>query len=68
MSDYLDGGLTLPQRRRMEQHLGECLQCRRLLAGLRQTVGGLGRLSAPSDGVDAGTLAASIRARLGERD
>jgi anti-sigma factor RsiW len=64
MSDYLDGELAPAGRARMERHLGECARCRRLLAGLRRTLRGLHRLSAPSGGVDALRIAASVRARL----
>jgi anti-sigma factor RsiW len=68
MSDYLDGELTLARRTRMEDHLGECAECRRLLAGLRRTLDGLNRLPAPSGGVDALRIAASVRGRLSELD
>jgi anti-sigma factor RsiW len=68
MSDYLDGEIAPAARDRMERHLGECAACRRLLAGLRRTVDGLGRLPAPSPGVDAVQIAASVRARLAEPD
>jgi anti-sigma factor RsiW len=66
MSDYLDGELASAGRTRMERHLGECAECRRLVAGLRRTVDGLHHLSAPSGGVDALQIAASVRARLSE--
>jgi len=68
MSDYLDGGLAPGARTRMEHHLGECEQCRRLLAGLRRTVDALHRLTAPGRGQDAVEMTASIRARLTEPD
>jgi anti-sigma factor RsiW len=68
MSEYLDGELSLPGRGRMEHHLAECQQCRRLLAGLRQTVSALARLSAPREGVDPRTIAASVQARLDAPD
>lgn len=68
MSDYLDGELAPASRLRMERHLGECAGCRRLLAGLRRTVDGLRHLSAPSPGVDAVRMAASVRARLSGLD
>jgi anti-sigma factor RsiW len=64
MSDYLDAELAPARRTRMEHHLGECAECRRLLAGLRVTVDGLHRLSAPRVGADALQIAASVRARL----
>lgn len=66
MSDYLDRELAPAGRTRMEHHLGECAECRRLLAGLRRTVDALHRLSAPSPGVDAPHIAASVRTRLSE--
>jgi len=68
MSDYLDGELAPAGRTRMKRHLGECAECRRLLAGLRRTVDGLHRLSAPSAGADALQIAASVRARLSKLD
>jgi anti-sigma factor RsiW len=68
MSDYLDGELAPAGRTRMEHHLGECAECRRLLAGLRRIVDGLQRLSAPSDGVGGVQIVASVRGQLGEID
>jgi len=68
MSDYLDGELAPAGRTRMKRHLGECAECRRLLAGLRRAVDGLHRLSAPSAGADALQIAASVRARLSKLD
>lgn len=66
MSDYLEGELASAARTRMERHLGECADCRRLLAGLRRTVDGLHRLAAPSPGVNVLQIAASVQARLTE--
>lgn len=65
MSDYLDGELVPAKHARMERHLGECAECRRLLAGLRRTVDALHRLSAPSGGVDPLEMAAAVRVRSG---
>ena len=67
MSDYLDGDLATSERGRMERHLGECEDCRRLLAGLRAVVDGLHRLPALGRGADALQIAASVRVRLTER-
>lgn len=64
MSDYLDGELASAARTRMEHHVGECAECRRLLAGLRRTLDELHRLAAPSPGVNALQVAASVQARL----
>jgi anti-sigma factor RsiW len=66
MSDYLDGDLATRERGRMEHHLGECHECRRLLAGLRAVVDGLKRLPALGGGADAVRIAASVRVRLTE--
>jgi anti-sigma factor RsiW len=66
MSDYLDGELAVTGRGRMELHLGECEECRRLLAGLRAIVNGLHRLPAPGGGAGAVQIAASVRLRLQE--
>jgi anti-sigma factor RsiW len=66
MSDYLDAALAPAARTRMEHHLGECAECRRLLAGLRRTVDALNRLAAPS--TDALQIVASVRTRLSELD
>jgi anti-sigma factor RsiW len=65
MSAYLDDELGPRARRRLEQHAGECVQCRRMLAGLRRTLGALQRLPAPAGG-DAEQIAASVRLRLRE--
>ena len=66
MSDYLDGALAPAGRVRMEHHIGDCAECRRLLADLRRILDGLHRLSAASAGVDRRQVAASVRALLNE--
>ena len=68
MSGYLDGDLAARARARMERHLGECHDCRRLLAGLRVVVDGLHRLRAPSGGADAVQIASAVRLRLRLRE
>ena len=68
MSDYLDAEMSSGRRRRMERHVGECHECRRLLAGLRAMLGVLHRLRAPSGGVDTVRMAALVRRRLGEQE
>jgi anti-sigma factor RsiW len=64
MSDYLDGDLAPADLTRMKRHLGECDECRRLLAALHRILDGLHRLSAPSADADPLRIAASVRARL----
>jgi anti-sigma factor RsiW len=66
MSDYLDGELAAGGRTRMERHLSECEECRRLLDGLRRTVDTVRRLSARGEGVDSERLAALVLVRLSE--
>jgi anti-sigma factor RsiW len=66
MSDYLDAQLGSGARARMQRHVGECQECRRLLAELRRTLDALHRMPAPSGGVDARAIAASVRLRLRE--
>jgi anti-sigma factor RsiW len=41
LSDYIDEDLGPDERRRVEEHVGMCPQCRRVLATLRRTVEGL---------------------------
>ena len=66
MSDYLDGELSLSQRRRMQQHAQECPDCRRHLAMLRRMLTALHGLAPPVGGADALQIAASVRLRLAE--
>jgi anti-sigma factor RsiW len=64
MSDHLDQDLRYARRRRMERHVDECEDCRRLLADLRAMVALLRRMRTPDDGVDAARIAASVRLAL----
>jgi anti-sigma factor RsiW len=64
MSAYLDGELTDATLARMERHLGECAECRRLLASLTRLIKRLTTLAAPSGGPDPSEIAAAVRARL----
>jgi anti-sigma factor RsiW len=65
MSDYLDDELSSGKRRRMERHVGECEECRRLLTGLRKMLSALGGLAMPSGG-DVRRIAASVQVRIQE--
>jgi len=65
MSAYLDEELNSRPRRRVERHVGECEECRRLLAGLRELIRVLHGLPTPS-GADAGRIAASVRLLIQE--
>jgi anti-sigma factor RsiW len=66
MSEYVDSELAPAERARMERHARDCPQCARVLAGLRAVVDRLGRLGAPSGGVDAVHIAAAVQGRLDE--
>ena len=66
MSAYVDGQLASRRRTRLERHLAQCGECRRLLAGLRSTLDALRRLPAPSGGADPVQIARAVRSRLGE--
>ena len=66
MSEYVDGELAPAGRARMDRHMGECPECRRVLAGLLSLVDRLGRVGAPRGGADAVQIAAAVRGRLDE--
>ena len=55
LSLFLDAALPEAERRRVEEHLGDCRECRHRLDGLRRVVAGLGRLqtAAPPDDMAA---------------
>jgi anti-sigma factor RsiW len=65
MSAFLDDDLRAGERARMERHLHDCHECRRLLAGLDLVVAALHRLPVPAGG-DPSRIAASVRGRLNE--
>jgi anti-sigma factor RsiW len=66
MSDYLDAELVPSGRSRMERHLGECDECRRVLTGLRRMLDAL-RLLPAAGGVDAAQIVAAVRVRVAEQ-
>ena len=61
---YLDGELTAHSWSRMERHVRECVECRRLVAGLSQVMDGLHRLPLPEGAGRAVQIAASVLSRL----
>ena len=63
-SAYLDGELRAGGKLRVERHVVECEECRRLLAGLRATLDALAHLPAASG--DPQRTAAAVRQRLDE--
>jgi anti-sigma factor RsiW len=57
LSEYLDGDLPGEGIERLEAHASICPHCRRVLATLRRTIEGLGRLRAePEPGVADGVI------------
>ncbi len=66
MSAYLDLELGARGRLRLERHVGECEECRRMLAGLREMLDALHRLPTPSGTCEPDALAAAVRVRLRE--
>ncbi len=74
LSAYVDGDLGSGRRLRLERHVRECEQCRRILAALRETLNALHRMPAPpgnSEPKPSGAsrpnqIAAAVRLRLGE--
>jgi anti-sigma factor RsiW len=66
MSAHLDGELPAPQRDRMQRHLGDCVDCRRVFAGLTAVVDALHHLSVVQPAYTPAQFAASVRVRLGE--
>ena len=63
VTDYLEGALTLDERRRFERHLGECRVCPRYVEQLRTTIRVLGRLGEDDVPEPArGALLAAFRA------
>jgi anti-sigma factor RsiW len=49
LSEYLDEGLGPGEAARVEAHVGVCPHCRRVLATLRRTLGGLRSLKEQAD-------------------
>ena len=66
MSAYLDGDLGARSRGRMNHHLGECAECRRLITGLTLVLEALHRLAGRGPACDPAQVAASVRVQLSE--
>lgn len=69
LSDYADDELSPEERRRVEEHVGFCRPCGRVLANLWHTLTRLGRLAeAPPPGVrDADEVEERLRRSWRER-
>ena len=66
MSAHLDGELPAPERGRMERHLGECVECRGVFAGLTAVVQALRQLPAAQPARRPAQFAAAVRVRLAD--
>jgi anti-sigma factor RsiW len=66
MSAYVDGEMGARGRLRLERHVGECEECRLMLAGLREMLDALHRLPAASGDSRPNQTAAAVRLRLRE--
>jgi Putative zinc-finger len=67
MSAYLDGELASRPRARLDRHIEECAQCRRLLESLRRMLGLLQALPEPRARPGAPQqIATAVRRRLHE--
>jgi anti-sigma factor RsiW len=66
MSAYVDGDLRSGGRRRLEHHVRDCEQCRRILAALRETLSALHRMPAPVGDSEPNRIVAAVRLRLRE--
>jgi anti-sigma factor RsiW len=62
LSEYLDDELDRHARERVEQHVGRCPQCHRLLAELRRTLAGLMGLRDDIPGGVADSVIGRLRA------
>jgi anti-sigma factor RsiW len=60
VTDYLEGALSVDERRRFEEHVGSCGGCGRYLEQLRETIRIAGRLSVET--IDPEAEAALLRA------
>ena len=66
VTDYLEDRLSEDERRRFEEHLDVCADCREYVEQVRQTVSGLEGL--PEDALSERTRDALLEAFRGWRD
>jgi anti-sigma factor RsiW len=65
MSAYLDGELPASARERVQRHIRDCPECRRVLRGLQRMLGVLDGL-APVGGQERPDIATAVARRLGD--
>jgi len=65
MSAYLDGELPASARERVQHHIRDCPECRRVLRGLQRMLGVLPGL-VPAGGPEGADVAAAVIRRLGD--
>ena len=66
ISAYLDNDLAARARARLERHVADCPECRRILHTMRRMLGLLGGASAQTPG-EAPDITAAVIRRLGEQ-
>jgi anti-sigma factor RsiW len=66
MSAYLDNDLAGRARARLERHVADCPECRRILRTLRRMLGLLGEAAAQPAG-EAPDITAAVIRRLAEQ-
>lgn len=66
LSEYIDQELSVPERRRIEEHAGLCPHCHRMLATLRRTVSGLRSLGSPAQPPAGDGLTEAVLSRFRE--
>jgi anti-sigma factor RsiW len=67
ITDYLDGVLSVEDRRRFEAHLAECPYCVNYLEQMRQTIEATGALMGPEIAPDVRTQVLEALAGWRER-
>src|ERR671930_363197 len=61
LSRYLEGEISVRERRKLESHLLECRGCRQMLRSIATTVRALASLPAPSSAGLADAIISSLR-------
>jgi len=64
VSGYLDADLSTRGRARVERHVAQCPECRRLFDDLRHLLGLLQGAPAPAPAADVAAIASGVQQRL----
>ncbi len=66
LSGYIDADLSARGRARLERHVAQCPECRKLVDDLRHLLGLLQRAPAPAPAADVAAIASGVQQRLHE--